>query len=210
MWLLGWISGCVLNYSGAVVLEQPVDRVELRVRRGEVEVRPSEDGTSTVEFSFAGFGEAEVTPIVVDGELRVPDPCGGLDLCSGTVSLEVPPDALIDAVIDEGAFFSFGMSGNVVASVGGRIEVLRHTGAQVDVTSTFGPEIQLSFEAMPERVEARAAEGPLEVRVPPGAYDLDLQATGPISVHPDIEDDPGSRALLRLVAESGAVSVLAD
>ena len=208
--LLWTLSACVLSYSGAVVLEQPFERVEVRVTRGTVEIRASEDGQSTVAFEFTGVGQAEVTPIVIGGTLLLPDPCGGIELCSGSLVVTVPPEANIDAEIGEGTLRTFAMRGNVLADVGGRTEILRHTGRVVEVTARAGGRLDLAFDAAPERVDALLSSGPLVARVPPGAYALDLAATGTVTIDPEIEVDPASASALLLTAEAGSITIEAN
>lgn len=206
--LLWWImAGCVISLRGAVVVEQPIDRVEVEVGFADVDIRAVEDGLPTVGFDFVGLGEGELDPSVVGGVLRVGDPCGASELCAGTLSLELPADVDVQAAIREGGLRMYAMRGDVTADVGGRIVLERHTGRQVDVANTLGDRVELEFDAAPERVAALSDSGGVHVTLPGGTYALDLQASGDVMLDPAVEHDPTSPFEIMLTATAGEIVV---
>lgn len=200
-----WLGGCVLNLTGATVIDEPFDRLELTVRRAHVDIRPVEQELSSIGFEFVGLAEPDVRAEVVDGVLHLQDPCGDSELCTGSLDLLLPADVDIRAAIEEGSLRVMSMRGEVVADVGGPITVRRHTGAVVDVVSTGGLGMELEFDATPDRVVGLLAEGQLDATVPAGAYRLELQATGMVAVDEGVEDDSESPSELLLTAESGSI-----
>ncbi len=211
MSLLWALASCVLDVRGAVVVDEPIDRVEIDLDRGSVELFAADGETGVVEYHVRGIGEIEVIPEVRDGILVIEDPCGDRDfICQSDVVLELPPEVDVDVRIGAGSLESLSMKGHLTAQVGGRIDVRRHTGRVVDVVSSSGQRLDLGFDAAPERVEALLAAGPIVLSVPPGAYALDLQAAGTVVVDPEILIDPTSASALVVTAEDGSITVEAN
>ena len=204
IWLL---SGCVIGRSGFVELDEPIERAEIEIARGSIEVVGT-NGPGNVSLDLAGFGGVEPSPpAVLDGVLTIVDPCGGVELCFGDLRAELPPEVELVVNVREGDLFIANMAGRLTAEAGGRVQVRRHQGAVVSVRSESGQRMELSFERPIERVTALITDGPMAVAVPPGRYALDVEAAGGAVLDPEIEIDPESKRTLVLTSEAGVVAV---
>ncbi len=179
------LAGCVLAISGTTTIDAPVERVVIDASKGDVHVE-GRLGDVTLQVDFGGLGSGEVGHRVRDGVLFVDYHCGGAELCGGDIELTVPPRTPVEIALGAGDVHVEDLRAEVVALVG--------AGA-----------IELEFPAAPDLVQVVAAAGSIEIGLPAGAYALELDAVGAISVDPGIVDDADSPHVI--VAEAGAGSI---
>lgn len=208
-----------------VTIDEPIHAVVIDNGTGDVTVRPHDDPGARVDAKFYGDGPDGSWLRVEDGVLHVVVDCKGC--CGADLALTVPAAAELDIELGTGDVEVSDRSGSVDVDLGtGDIELERVGGALVLSVGTgdiegeelAGPaasaelgtgDISLDFEpqAPLETVAIEIGTGSVELQVPDGAYDLDLQTgTGEVSTD-DLRHEAGADRRIAVSVGTGTIDV---
>lgn len=195
-------AGCTITASDQVRrFDGDVERIEVRLSNGDLELVGTMADTIEVEESFGGVGNIEA---YVDGDTLVLD--YGCLLCGGDVTVAVPDGVAVDAELLAGDLSLVDLGGSVVADV--RAGAIEGRGLTCFTSLSAGSgAIELAYEDTLVYVEATASTGSIDVEVPEGAYDMALSAgTGVVETFGVVHDE-AARGVLDLRANMGSVEV---
>lgn len=172
--LLPLLSGCVVAADTAFSIDEPIEGVVVELSNGDVQVH-GHGGTATwVELDLGGLTARHVSHEVIDGVLWLSLDCGFT--CGGDVLVEPPAGVWVDVRVDNGDVEISGIDGEVVASLGaGDLEAWELASPNTCLSTAVG-SITAESTVAPESLVAQVGTGNVEMRVPDGAYALDLEA----------------------------------
>lgn len=224
---VSWIT----HSQDSVTVAERVDRVEIDVSSGRVEIVGSPSGETRLDFSVkSGWSrDGGIDHSVSGGVLRV---TGGCDSgvfpgiwCESDVTITVPASASVSADASAGTLVVSGLSGETsLDSDAGSIEVsgqrgpltvhsaagsVRVTGLDADVvkaTSSAG-DVEIEAVSPPRSLDAESSAGSVRVSLPDDAsYDVETDsAVGRELV--TVESVPGARHEVRAFSSAGSVEV---
>ncbi|HHO50620.1 MAG TPA: hypothetical protein ENK18_07025 [Deltaproteobacteria bacterium] len=192
--------------EGTSVLSEHIDRVVARVSKGDISI-VGHSSDPTLQIDFGGIGGGDVGHQVEDGVLYLDYACGGPGLCGGDLTLTVPPQTPLDVWLGAGNLEIVGMDAEIIANVGGGAVSIEGQGAPPVMVVADTGSLYLGFVEPPRRVEAVLSVGAIRLRLPSGAYALDLDTTGLVTVDPGILDDPLSPHQVSATARGGGIFV---
>ncbi|WP_116952407.1 DUF4097 family beta strand repeat-containing protein [Jiangella endophytica] len=224
---VSWIT----HSQDSVTVAERVDRVEIDVSSGRVEIVGSPSGETRLDFSVkSGWSrDGGIEHSVAGGVLRV---TGGCDSglfgvwCESDVTITVPSSASVSAEASAGTLVVSGLSGATwLDSDAGSIEVSDHRGPLtahsdagsvrvsgldadvVKVTSSAG-EVEIEAVSPPRSLDAESSAGSVRVSLPGDAtYDVETDsAVGSELV--TVDSVPGARHEIRAFSSAGSVEVV--
>ncbi len=225
---VSWIT----HSQDSVTVSERVDRVEIDVSSGRVEIVGSPSGETRLDFSVkSGWSrDGGIEHSVAGGVLRV---TGGCDSgvfpgiwCESDVTITVPSSAVVSADASAGALVVSGLSGETsLDSDAGSIEVsdqtgpltahsdagsVRVTGLDADVakvTSSAG-DVEIEAVSPPRSLDAESSAGSVRVSLPDDvSYDVETDsAVGRERV--TVHSRPGARHEVRAFSSAGSVEVV--
>ncbi|PSL06066.1 putative adhesin [Haloactinopolyspora alba] len=224
---LSWIT----HSSDRVDIDERIDRVEIDVATGHVEIVGSPAGETALEFEVeSGWSrDGRVEHDVDDGTLRVHGGCdSGVFLglwCESDVTVTVPTDAVVTAEASAGSISATGLSGTTeleasageiriedqtgpltAHSAGGRVTVDGLATDVAKVTSSAGPVTVHAVRA-PDSLDAESSADDVTVTLPDDvSYDVESDSsTGDATV--GVPTAAGSVYKVRAFSSAGAVDV---
>lgn len=188
-WLALAVAGCVVALDQSVTFTEPVERIEVELASGDVTVL-AEPGPARLEGTFVGpSGDGDLV-VLRDGVLRVAAGCGS---CAGSVELWAPRGTSIDVATGAGAVEVEGFDAAVGARIDvGSVAVSGHGLGRVDVSVRTGDAEVERHERADTLVDV--GTGDADVRVPAGAWDLELHAAD-LDLGPGLVADPDGPTL---------------
>jgi hypothetical protein len=225
---LSWIT----NSHDSVTIEDTIDRVEIDVSSGRVEIVGSPSGETRLDFSVkSGWSrDGGIDHAVVGRTLQVTGGCdSGIFLgiwCESDVTITVPSSAVVTADASAGTLVVSGLSGETsLSSDAGSIEVSDQRGpltAHSDagavvvsgldtdvakVTSSAG-SVSVAAVSPPRSLDAESSAGSVRVSVPGDvAYDVETDSAVGREVV-SVETVAGSRYEIRAFSSAGGVEVV--
>ncbi|MEM9457012.1 MAG: DUF4097 family beta strand repeat-containing protein [Myxococcota bacterium] len=208
-----------------VTIDEPIHAVVIDNGTGDINVRAHDDPGARVDAKFYGDGPDGSWLRVEDGVLHVVVDCEGC--CGADLTLTVPAAAELDVELGTGDVEVSDRSGSVDVDLGtGDIELERVAGALVLSVGTgdiegeelAGPaataelgtgDISLDFDpaAPPQTVAIEAGTASVDLHLPNGTYDLDLQTdTGEISTD-DLHHEAGADRRIAVSVGTGTIDV---
>jgi hypothetical protein len=193
----------------AVRLDGPVERVELELSGGRVQVtgRP---GPARLEQRREWLLSAPtVRRRLVRGTLQVHAGCGGWTLWSCRIELDVgvPPGVPVRASVRAGELRLTRVSGPLrldVAAGGVELDAVRSRRVEADVSAGG---LRGSLARAPRLLDLEMTAGGVELEVPRTSYAVDASSTaGDIHVE-GITRDPSAPRVLRLRATAGGAHI---
>jgi DUF4097 and DUF4098 domain-containing protein YvlB len=206
-----------------------VERVEINVGSGNVEVSTAVDAVTVEKNSTFHFREPSINEVVEDGILRIEQDCGSylLGMCETDFTVTVPTDTALQLTTGNGDIEASQLRADVVAkSDGGDVEFSELFGL-VDIETKSG---NVALENMSSlNVLARTEDGSIDVdsqvvltsvdtETTSGNIDLALNDESPYRVDArsasgrvvtDLSTNPGAPNTVRAISESGDVEVSA-
>lgn len=225
---LSWIT----NSHDTVRIEERIDRVEIDVSSGRVEIVGSSSGETRLDFSVkSGWSrDGGIDHAVVGRTLQVTGGCdSGMILgiwCESDVTITVPSSAVVTADVSAGTLVVSGLSGDTaLESDAGSITVTDQRGALTahsdagsvtvsgldaevaKVTSSAG-SVSVSSVSAPRSLDAESSAGSVRVSVPDGvAYDVETDSAVGREVV-SVETRSGAGHEIRAFSSAGDVSVV--
>ncbi|WP_111258828.1 DUF4097 family beta strand repeat-containing protein [Jiangella anatolica] len=221
-----WIT----HSTDTVAIEERVDRVEIDISSGRVEIVGSASGETRLDFSVrSGWSrDGGIDHAVSGGVLRV---TGGCDSgvfgvwCESDVTITIPSTAVVTADASAGTLVVSGLSGETsLQSDAGSIEVsdqsgpltvhsdagaVRVSGLSADVAKVTSSAGSVEVEAVvpPRSLDAESSAGSVRVALPADAtYDVETDsAVGREFV--SVDTMPGARHEIRAFSSAGSVEV---
>jgi hypothetical protein len=189
-------------------------------------VRPSEDGTTSVEVDVSYWFEEPGITVETDGDKLIVDlECYGPCDCDGTITATVPAAVAIDADNGSGNIGIADMDGIVKASSGsgnvtvkdaagalelesgsGNVSASRISSDIIDAHAGSG-NVSISCTDKPEEVKADSGSGNVKVIVPKGDYDVDASSGSGSTRILGLVDSRDATSTIRAEAGSGNVTV---
>lgn len=224
---LSWIT----HSSDTVAIDEPIERVEIDVSSGQVEIVGSLSGEAALEFEVqSGWSRDGRVEHEVDGTtLTVHGGCdSGIFLglwCESNVTIIVPADAEVVAEASAGSITTTGLSGETdLEAHAGELRVEDHSGpltahssagdVSVDgldtdvakVTSSAG-SVDVDAVRAPNSLDAESSAGDVTVSLPGTAsYDVETDSSiGDVTV--DVPTARGSAYEVRAFSSAGSVTV---
>jgi hypothetical protein len=190
MWWTNLVA-CVVAIDQHVVVDEPVDRIEVVLANGDITVTAGA-GPVTLDGAIAGPSDGSPFPEVVDGVLRVVVDCAA---CGGSLAIRAPADTELELDARAGSISVEGMASAVTATVElGNLEVRAHGAGRVALGARFG-DVSLDRSAADD-VYVDVDQGSATVDVPAGPWALELDVRGgSLALGPGIVDDPTGPAL---------------
>lgn len=225
---LSWIT----NSHETVRIEDRIDRVEIDVSSGHVEIVGSPSGETRLDFSVkSGWSrDGGIDHAVVGQTLRVTGGCDtGIFLgiwCESDVTITVPSSAVVSADAAAGTLVVRGLAGETVleSSAGsisvtdqrgsltahsdaGSVEVSGLDAETAKVTSSAG-SVSVSAVSPPLSLDAESSAGSVRVSVPDDvAYDVETDSAVGREVV-SVSSVAGSRYEIRAFSSAGSVEVV--
>ena len=202
--LLALTTGCVTAIDDTTVIDEPVHTVRIDLGKGDLSVTRSPDHATVVHADVGGLGQVEGLSID-DGVLTIDLRCGGLDLCGADLTVEVPEGAAIEAEVRAGDAQLEGLDGPLwVVVSAGSVDADGLRSDEAHLAAAAG-DVHARFDTPPEDLHAVVGAGHVELEVPAGTYDVELDTrTGHLRLD-GVQHRSGAPNRIR--AESGAGSV---
>lgn len=226
---VSWIT----HSQDTVTVPERVDRVEIDVSSGRVEIVGSPSGETRLDFSVqSGWSrDGGIDHSVAGGVLRVTGGCDSGPFgvwCESDVTITVPSSASVSADASAGTLVVSGLSGETsLNSAGGSIEVsdqrgpltahsdagsVRVSGLDADLvkaTSSAG-EVEIEAVSPPWSLDAESSAGSVRVTLPGDVpYDVETDAAVGRELV-TVDSAPGARHEIRAFSSAGSVEVLSD
>ncbi|MBB5790510.1 DUF4097 family beta strand repeat-containing protein [Jiangella mangrovi] len=225
---LSWIT----HSRESVTIDDPVDRVEIDVSSGRVEIVGSPSDETRLDFSVkSGWSrDGGIDHAIVGRTLQVTGGCdSGMILgiwCESDVTITVPASAVVTADASAGTLVVSGLAGStVLESDAGSITVTDQRGsltahsdagsvtvsgldAEVAKVTSSAGEVSVSAVSAPMSLDAESSAGSVWVSVPDDvAYDVETDsAVGRETV--SVDSVNGARHEIRAFSSAGSVSVV--
>lgn len=199
------LAGCFVGgQSKSFEIGEPVDRVEVFLGSGDVDVFPSDGDRVSVDYDMGGVSGSLPGHRIEDGVLILDLRCDGA--CGGDVMVDVPHGVDVDVELERGDVLLSDLSGDVRVQVGaGEVHGGVFTGDDIAVAVGAG-NVSLDVDARPVDIWVDVGAGDLYLGVPPGGYVMDIGVgTGELWLDGVVED---TDAESRLHARTGAGAVL--
>ena len=186
-------------------------RVELSVASGDVEVLGGATPDVLVtRTDTSSFGHApQERRIISDGVLRIESTCPKLVVgeCEADYRLTVPETVPITISAPGGDIRLVAYRGNVsLSTADGDLTVDAFCGPTLDATARSG-DIDVVATCSTDNLTFLTSSGDVNVRVPPGLYDLEAESfTGDVDVR-GVTDAPGAPFTIQVSTSSGDVVV---
>jgi hypothetical protein len=165
---------------GSITLGGPVDRIDIQVARGDVElVAGGSDDVVVQRSSSWRFQRPDLLATIEGSTARVHATCPRLlpvSGCSVDHRVEVPPGVRVDVRTDSGSVTVADLDGWVrVVTSGGEV---RAHGLQSDelLVDTNGGHVNVGFVRAPSRVDVVSGGGDVTVVAPADRYELAVNA----------------------------------
>ncbi|MFD9338252.1 DUF4097 family beta strand repeat-containing protein [Streptomyces sp. NPDC060028] len=209
----GTLTGCSLGSETDVrtyTVSQKVTALSVRSPDGDIEVvGGSGDSVKVTETVTYSGKNPKTDQSVSGGELTLgggPD-CGDDSDCKISYRLEVPGGLSVKLVAFGGDITVRNVSGAIdVRTTGGSVHG-RELGAKSLLAKANGGDVEASFTAPPEKVDAGTSGGDVKVKVPgSAAYAVDAKGVGG-GEKVSVRTDPASGHNLKLRTLGGTVSV---
>ena len=185
-------TGCVTAIDRSYTFSEDIHTIDFNVEAGEVTVLRSASDRIELMVEFGGPGRAE-GPIVRDGVLFLDYHCEGLGICGGEITIEVPHGVTVTGHLSMGDLS--------IEDIGGVVDVSTDTGS-ISAEGLYGPWIRLvtgagdvsaELSVRPEALYAAVGAGAVDLTVPAGVYDLDVDlSVGAIEVAGIIDNQDAS------------------
>jgi len=201
------LGGCVVAVSASVEISEPVDAVDITLGVGDLSVETA-PGNILLEAELGGLSDSELDYDVVDRVLFVDASCDQQNLCGGTMDLTMPARTDLTARVTTGSVDLDGLGGNLyVSSAAGTIRGTSLTAAGATLVVDVG-DVDVSFARAPDELAVRVATGDVTLRVPSGAYDLDIRVDrGSVDTR-GVTDEAGAASLISVTVDAGAVTII--
>jgi hypothetical protein len=199
------LVGCVVALDETVTITVPVDHIVIDVAAGDVRVHAGPvDGPVKLMGAFGGAGGGPLGHELQDGLLTVRYDCR---FCGGELTVEAPPDVSLSVTLGAGDITIDDMSGALDAVLAaGSAEIRGHGPAPVDLELDLG-DVRVDLVEPSPSVRVQLSKGDVEVALPDGAYDLDLDVgTGSIRKE-GVNNDPESPNLVYIAVDTGSIDV---
>jgi hypothetical protein len=205
---LGLGSGCVVAKDGDWAWGPGVERVELQLGSGDVEVRPSDSEETRLALSFGGLSATPVGPERRGDTVRIDLVCDGP--CGGDATLEVPDGIELDLVVHRGDLH--------VEDILAESVDMRLGAGDLQADWLDAPRVGMAVGAGEGDVElvevgclwAEVGAGEAQVRVPEGAYAVDATVgAGALQLGRGITRDPDAERCLHAAVDMGHLEIRA-
>lgn len=195
----------------SVTLGGPVDRIDLQVARGDVElVAGTSDDVVVQRTTSWRFRGPDLTASVDGSTARIHASCPRVPLplsdCSVTHRVEVPPGVRVDVRADAGSVVADGLDGWLrIITSNGRVEA---TGLLTDeiLVDTHGGSVTIDFGRPPSRVDVVSGGGDVDLTVPEAMYELRI-AAGDGEVTTRVDSVDMAERMIRIDTSGGDVVV---
>lgn len=212
-WTVGGVvlalsSGCVVAKDGDWAWGPGVERVELHLGSGDVEVRPSDSEETRLDLSFGGLSATPVGPERRGDTVHIDLVCDGA--CGGDAILEVPDGIELDLAVHRGDLHLEDiLAESVDMRLGaGDLEAEWLDAARVGMAVGAGEGSVELVEVGCLWVEVGA--GQAQIRVPAGAYAVDATVgAGALELGRGITRDPDAERCLHAAVDMGHLEVQA-
>lgn len=193
----------------STALPGPVDRIDVQLARGSVELVPASPDVVDVEIEKTTewrFSRPSTSSEVDSegGTARIRASCPRIVLVVGTCSVDyrvqVPSGVRVTVRTDSGTVTATGLDGWLrVVTSGGRI-VATDLSSPEALIDSGGGSVTLAFESPPSRVETLSRGGAVDITLPDGAYDV---RTSPADAETSIAVPTDRSAERSIVIDSG-------
>lgn len=204
----------------------PIDRIEVKLDSGSVELRPDGSRQVAVERSLTWSDDRPTYKEEWQGNtLRISTHCTGRR-CSLDYRIQVPASVAVEAYTSAGDIKSSSLKGNQklssdsgdvrVADAAGRLSASSDSGdvvgtglssAQTDSRTDSG-NLTLNYTKAPQKVTAKGSSGSVNVTVPHGGQGYRVQAdTDSGEKQIQVAQDSGSGHIITAHTDSGDVGV---
>ena len=176
-----------------IVVAGDLVAVEVEMDAGTVRVRAT-DG-DRVEVERRGVA-GEVRHTLRDGVVRIVDACDAWLPCDTDLVVSIPARLAVDVSVGSGDVRVEGLGADLHVEVNdGDVDLSGIRSPTVRVQVGWG-DVDLAFEGVPTDVAVSVGVGDVQLRVPEGAYDLDVESLAAPQVR--IPHDPsGARIYVR-------------
>jgi len=201
------LSACVVAQDQRYVVNQDVSAVVMDLGKGDVTVEVGPPGEVVVEIDMGGLTTKDLGPRLENDVLYLEYRCGGVSICGGQLWVQVPPDVAVDVELGAGDLSVWELHGDVRAQLGSgdlTAELLRSDEVWL---ATGAGAVDAHFEEPPVDVHASVGAGDVWLTVPPGAYDLDVDAGAGVVIMDGIAEDSSSGRSITAQAGAGSVTV---
>ncbi len=196
------LSGCIVSVEDNFCVTDDVDEIVIDVSNGDVTLTSGPE--LCVSVDVGGVATTEVTHKVKKGVLYLDYDCSA---CGGDIVITAPKSLLVDVAIGTGNLRLEGRGGDVYAAVGaGEVTSVDMTSRFTELVTAAG-SVRATWAERPEYVSTVVAVGEIDIVVPTGEYDLDLESTaGPIDIS-GIDESKKADAKIVALASAGAITI---
>lgn len=195
----------------SVTLAGPVDRIDLQVASGDVELVEGSDGDVTVQRTSAWRLRPPDLVATVDGSTaRIHATCPRvlvpLATCSVAHRIEVPEGVRVDVRTDAGTVSAEGLDGWVrIITSNGRVEATDLASDEL-VVDTHGGDVEAWFTDAPSRVDVATSGGDVELILPEAPYEVSVRSDGG-DVETRVETEELAERMIRVRSDGGSVAI---
>jgi len=201
------LSACVVAQDQRYVINQDVSAVVMDLGKGDVTVEVGPPGEVVVDIDMGGLTTNDLGPRLEGDVLYLEYRCGGVSICGGDLWVQVPPDMLVDVELGAGDLSVWELHGDVRAQLGSGDLTAELLHSEVVWLATGAGAVDAHFEEPPFDLHASVGAGDVWLTVPPGAYDLDVDAGAGVVITDGIATDASSDRHITAQAGAGAVTV---
>ncbi len=201
------VSACVVAQDQRYVVNQDVSTVVMNLGKGDVTVGVGPPGEVVVEIDMGGLTTKDLGPRLEGDVLYLEYRCGGVSICGGDLWVQVPPDVEVDIELGAGDLSVWELHGPVQAQLGSGDLTAEMLHSEVVWLATGAGAVDAHFEEPPVDLHATVGAGDVWITVPPGAYDLDVEAGAGVIILDGIAADATSGRHITAQAGAGAVTV---
>ncbi|MCP4674689.1 MAG: DUF4097 domain-containing protein [Deltaproteobacteria bacterium] len=183
-----------------------INSVEASIESTNLEILPSEDGTTTVEADVDYYFRKPDFEARIEGSTLVVD----LDCrhgCEGWITIHVPVE--VDVLVDNGSgnVLLDGIEGDLDLEAGSGNIKGKNLSSFTALADVGSGNVNLEFVETPEYVDLEAGSGNVKATVPYGSYDVSVSVGSGNADVDDLIDDPDAPNHIRAEAGSGNVTI---
>ncbi len=192
----------------SATIDEPVTQITVTAASGHIALSPAGPAidVTAILAQDGGSFEWEVT----DGVLSLVSVCSnGTTGCATGMLINGPSDLPVEVVTSTGDVRLDGWQADVaIATFGGEVTLTGARELAADITTETGP-VELAFDTVPVSIDAETLSAPIDVALPEGSYDLQVQTSGARETDDALVYD-NDGPTVRLTSASGDITVVAD